>query len=183
MENILKYKKAGIILISLLVICIFVASIYSITREKELNLSSNTTNGSDKTAKPKGNNSTSNNGSNSGSKPTNGQKSPSATPKGAKPSQGNSSGSNNEVKQPNMTGVNDTTLTSKLKKEKGVIDGRIYVDKKVAYGAIIVKNGTSKSAATALANKYSQEIKKKFKDMRINVQVVDQKRSLAVVTI
>ncbi len=68
--------------------------------------------------------------------------------------------------------IKDSTLTKELGDEKIVEIGQIYVRGGIAYGAIVVRDNASNKEARKVAEKYMEKLKKKYKDMKINVQVV-----------
>ena len=80
------------------------------------------------------------------------------------------------VKQP------DITMSNKLKAEKNVLDGEIYMQGNIIYCAVIMKGGTKEDEAKSLAQRYLDEIKLKFKDKKINVQVLGDGKNLANLT-
>ncbi|MED1203285.1 hypothetical protein [Heyndrickxia acidicola] len=86
--------------------------------------------------------------------------------------------SKKEVKPANVTKLNTSTnkvdkkLTTSIKDEKGVISGQTYVQGKLAIGTLLLDKKVTDSQAKALANKYLQELKKQYKDKKINVQAV-----------
>ncbi|AYD41139.1 hypothetical protein D4Z93_11655 [Clostridium fermenticellae] len=74
--------------------------------------------------------------------------------------------------------VQDAKLTQSLKKEKGVSNGQVYVQNKTAVAAIVLKKDVSKKDAEALANKYADDLKKYYKDLKINVQAVQNNKNV-----
>lgn len=78
----------------------------------------------------------------------------------------------------------DKSLTNKLKQENGILDGRIYTQDNMAFGAVVVKSDINEQDAKSLAQKYANELKTKYKDKKVNVQVVtSDNRNLANITI
>ena len=63
-------------------------------------------------------------------------------------------------------------LTMKLKAEKGVMDGQVYTQNNMAIGTLVLDRSISNEAAQKLAEKYVAELKREYKNMRVNVQAV-----------
>lgn len=74
--------------------------------------------------------------------------------------------------------VQDTKMTQRLKQEKGVSNGQVYVQNKTAVAAIVLKKDVSKKDAETLANKYAGDLKKYYKDMKVNVQAVQNNKNI-----
>jgi hypothetical protein len=70
----------------------------------------------------------------------------------------------------------DLTLT--VKKEKHVLGGQIYVQNNIVIGAIVMDTGATASYAKIIGQKYLKLIKKKYKNTRINIQLVSNSKSL-----
>lgn len=103
---------------------------------------------------------------------------------------GNSSSkSSNDTKQStqnakgNSNVTQDAKKTEKLKKEKAVADGQVYVQNNVATATMIIKDNVSESDAKALADKYAKQLKESYKDMKVNVQAVQKGKNIADITI
>lgn len=100
-----------------------------------------------------------------------------------------SSNSSNDTKQStekdkgNTNIKQDTKKTEKLKKEKAVADGQIYIQNDVATATMVIKDNISESDAKALADKYAKELKENYKDMKVNVQAVQKGKNIADITI
>ncbi len=77
----------------------------------------------------------------------------------------------------------DTKKTKQLKKEKEVLDGKVYIRNNVATATMVIKDSVSESDAKALADKYAKELKKTHKDMKVNVQAVQKGKNIADITI
>lgn len=100
-----------------------------------------------------------------------------------------SSNSSNNTKQasekakdnPNIT--QDSKKTEKLKKEKAVADGQVYIQNNVATATMLIKDDISESEGKALAEKYAKELKESHKDMKVNVQAVQKGKNIADITI
>lgn len=92
----------------------------------------------------------------------------------------NMSGKPEAIEDPEI--IKDSTLTRELQKEKIVELGQIYVKGDVAYGAIVVKEMASKNQAQKVAEKYLDKMKKRYKNMKINVQVVRDGENLVNLT-
>ncbi|WP_123052846.1 hypothetical protein [Clostridium sp. JN-1] len=74
--------------------------------------------------------------------------------------------------------VQDGKMTQRLKKEKEVSNGQVYVRNKTAVAAIVLKNDVSKKDAETLANKYADDLKKSYKDLNVNVQAVQNNKNI-----
>jgi PBP1b-binding outer membrane lipoprotein LpoB len=70
-------------------------------------------------------------------------------------------------------------LTKEINEEKGVIAGQAYVKNGIAYGAIVLDKKVSDADAKKLAEKYARELKKEYKDMKVNVQAVRDGKNVA----
>ncbi|WP_373844679.1 hypothetical protein [Clostridium sp.] len=79
--------------------------------------------------------------------------------------------------------VVDTNYTEDLKKENGVQNGQVYVQNGIAIGTIMLKDNVSDADAKALAEKYAKELKKSYKDMKVNVQAVKAGKNVANITL
>ncbi|WP_411682655.1 hypothetical protein [Clostridium thailandense] len=75
--------------------------------------------------------------------------------------------------------VVDKNYTKDLKKENGVQNGQVYVQNGIAIGTILLKDSVSDADAKALAEKYANELKKTYKDMKVNVQAVKAGKNTA----
>lgn len=88
-------------------------------------------------------------------------------------------GKANQVKTAIQNKYNEN-LTTQVKKENNVLDAKIYTETDMAIGAIVVKREATEQEANALAQKYANQLKAKYKDKRAIVQVVTQdKKNLA----
>jgi PBP1b-binding outer membrane lipoprotein LpoB len=93
----------------------------------------------------------------------------------------------NEPKKEETTVKNEQTnelqqnkeLTKEINEEKGVIAGQAYVKNDIAYGAIVLDKKVSDDDAKKLAEKYAKELKKEYKDMKVNVQAVCDGKNVA----
>lgn len=79
--------------------------------------------------------------------------------------------------------VVDKNYTEDLKKENGVQNAQVYVQNNIAIGTMVLKDSVSDADAKALANKYAKELKKTYKDMKVNVQAVKKGKNVANVTL
>jgi type II secretory pathway component PulC len=68
--------------------------------------------------------------------------------------------------------VKDTNLTRELNNEKIFELGQIYKKGDIVFGAIVVKESSTKNEARKLGEKYFNKIKKRYKGMKVYVQVV-----------
>jgi hypothetical protein len=79
--------------------------------------------------------------------------------------------------------TDDTTKTAQLKKEKAVFDGKVYVQNNRAIATMVIKQNVSDKEAKDLAQKYAEDLKKKYKNMQVNVMAVRDNKNVADVTI
>ncbi len=92
---------------------------------------------------------------------------------------------NNNQKDSNNNGINqdgndegttkpdqDVDLTAKLLSDEEVSDGQIYLRKEWAIGVMTLKDEVSVERAKEKADEYGQQIKEKYPDKKVNVQVV-----------
>lgn len=68
--------------------------------------------------------------------------------------------------------VEDKEFVEKIKKEKGVKNALAYTQNNVAVAVIIAEKSMSKEAVNKLANKYSKELKEKYKNQKVVVQAL-----------
>jgi len=73
--------------------------------------------------------------------------------------------------------------TEDLKKEKEVQTGKVYIQNGMAIGTMIIKDSVSDAAAKKLAQKYATELKKEYKDMKVNVQAIKKGKNIANITL
>lgn len=74
--------------------------------------------------------------------------------------------------------VQDAALTKKVLKEKHVVAGQIYVRDKMVIGAIVMDKSSTKAYAKEIGTKYMKEIKTKYKNMKANIQIISNGKSL-----
>ena len=79
--------------------------------------------------------------------------------------------------------VTDKNYTESIKKEVGVQAGQVYVKNGVVSSTMVLKDTVSDADAKKLANKYATELKKTYKDMKINVQAVKKGKNVANITL
>lgn len=77
--------------------------------------------------------------------------------------------------------VLDKNYTEDIKKEKGASDGLVYVQGGVVTATIAVKSNVDDTAAKELGQKYEKELKKAYKDDKVNVQVVKDGKNIATI--
>jgi hypothetical protein len=77
----------------------------------------------------------------------------------------------------------DTDKTAKLKKEKSILNGKVYVQNNRAIATMVIKEGTSDKEAKDLAQKYANDLKKKYKNMQVNVMAVRDNKNIANITV
>lgn len=63
-------------------------------------------------------------------------------------------------------------LTKSILEEEGIIAGQAYKQDELAVGTLSLESHVSNEDAKKLAEKYADELKKKYKDLPVNVQVV-----------
>ncbi|MDR7870248.1 MAG: hypothetical protein RIN55_05265 [Tissierellaceae bacterium] len=66
----------------------------------------------------------------------------------------------------------DVDLTQRLLDDEDISDGQIYIRDEWAIGAIILEDNVSKDRAQEIAQQYAEEIKNKYNDKKVNVQVI-----------
>ena len=66
----------------------------------------------------------------------------------------------------------DVDLTEKLLADEEIMNGQIYLKDEWAVGAIILNDSVSKERAQEIAQQYAEEIKEKYNDKKVNVQVI-----------
>lgn len=66
----------------------------------------------------------------------------------------------------------DVDLTERLLADEEVLDGQIYLREEWAIGAMTVKDEVSVERAKEIADEYAQQIKEKYPDKKVNVQVI-----------
>ncbi|MTK12858.1 MAG: hypothetical protein F8N39_12495 [Clostridiaceae bacterium] len=99
--------------------------------------------------------------------------------------------STNDTKQSAQTNQNnngpkleqDIKKTKQLKKEKEIIDGQVYVQNNMVTATMIIKDNVSENDGKALADKYAKDLKASHKDMKVNVQAVQNGKNIANITI
>lgn len=79
--------------------------------------------------------------------------------------------------------VIDTKYTEDLKKETGVQEGQIYIQNGMAIATIILNDKISDEDAKKLAEKYAADLKKTYRDMKVNVQAVKNGKNIANITL
>jgi hypothetical protein len=72
------------------------------------------------------------------------------------------------------------SLTDSILKEKNVLGGQIYVQNGTVYGAIVMSKKTTANYAKTIGNKYLKLIKVKYKNTRVNLQIVSSNKSLYI---
>lgn len=77
----------------------------------------------------------------------------------------------------------DTDKTAQLKKEKAIFNGQVYVQNNRAIATMIIKSGVSDKEAKDLAQKYAQDLKKKYKNMQVNVMAVRDNKNIVNLTV
>ncbi|MBP2033729.1 hypothetical protein J2Z42_002436 [Clostridium algifaecis] len=83
--------------------------------------------------------------------------------------------------EPKIT-VNESK-TAQLKKEKSLMNGKVYVQNNRAIATMVVKSGVSDSEVKTLAQKYAKELKTEYKSIPVSVMAVRDNKNVANVTI
>lgn len=78
--------------------------------------------------------------------------------------------------------VVDKNYTADLKKESGVQAGQVYVQNGMVMATMILKDNVSDKAAKQLVDKYAKELKKAYKNMKVNAQAVRKGKNIANIT-
>jgi flagellar biosynthesis component FlhA len=73
-------------------------------------------------------------------------------------------------------------LTKQVKDEEGVIDGQVYEQDGMAIGTLVLDKKVSNKDAKKLAEKYAEELKAEYKDLKVNVQAVRDGKNVANIT-
>lgn len=85
-----------------------------------------------------------------------------------------------ETEQEAAPGVEQNEdLTKAVKDEEGVIDGQVYEQDGTAVGTLLLDKKVKDADAKKLAEKYADEIKKKYPDLPVNVQAVRDGKNVA----
>ena len=91
-----------------------------------------------------------------------------------------------EVKQEQNQGSEDIKqneeLTKQVNEEEGVLDGQVYEQGGMAIGTLVLDKKVSNEEAKKLAEKYAEELKDKYKDLKVNVQAVRDGKNVANIT-
>lgn len=66
----------------------------------------------------------------------------------------------------------DVDLTNMLLEDEEILNGKIYLRDEWAIGAITLKDEVSQDRAQEIAKKYANQIKEKYNDKKVNVQVI-----------
>lgn len=77
--------------------------------------------------------------------------------------------------------VKQEDLTEKLKKESIVADGQVYFQGDYVIATILAKEGSKEDEVKKLADKYAQDLKKKYDDKKVNVQAISGGKNVATV--
>ncbi|MHC6178754.1 hypothetical protein ACYUJ6_02670 [Clostridium sp. JNZ X4-2] len=77
----------------------------------------------------------------------------------------------------------DANKTAQLKKEKPILNGKVYVQNNRAIATMVIKEGISDKEAKNLAQKYARDLKKKYKNMQVNVMAVRDNKNIADITV
>lgn len=85
-----------------------------------------------------------------------------------------------DVKDPTKI-VADKNYTVDLKKEKGIQTADVYIQNGTAFATMFFKKGVADKDIKAIAEKYSQELKKTYKDYKVNVQALRGGKNVDVI--
>lgn len=77
----------------------------------------------------------------------------------------------------------DKKLTQKVKKEKIVLDGKVYEQGDYVYATLIIKEDVKKEEIDKVVNEYAQNLKKEHKDKKVNIQAVQGGKNVADITL
>lgn len=73
-------------------------------------------------------------------------------------------------------------LTKRVKDEEGVLDGQVYTQNGMAIGTLVLDKKVSDNDAKKLTEKYAEELKNEYKDLKVNVQAVRDGKNVANIT-
>jgi preprotein translocase subunit SecF len=100
---------------------------------------------------------------------------------------GCSTGSNYSSKPKTKTPVNsneqqkqDRELTGKVIKEEHVLNASVEIKEKEAFAAVVLKDNAPNEVGRKITEKYAKELKNKYKNKKIIVQVIKNGNSIAV---
>ncbi len=79
--------------------------------------------------------------------------------------------------------VQDINRTKQLSKEKDLDTGQVYVKNNMVTATMAFKDNVSQEDAKKLISKYEDALKKEYKDMKINIQAVQNNKSIANIVI
>ena len=72
-------------------------------------------------------------------------------------------------------------LTKKVTEEKGVVDGKVYEKDGIAVGEIVLEEKISDEDAKNLADRYVDEIAKKYKEMKVQVKAMRDGKTVVTI--
>lgn len=76
----------------------------------------------------------------------------------------------------------DKLLSQELTSEKEVLGGQVYMQNDMVFATMLIKNEVKEEDAKKVAQKYADELKKKYTGKKINVQAVQNGRNVANIT-
>ena len=89
-----------------------------------------------------------------------------------------------QAKENKILGITeDESKTKKLKREKIILDGKVYTQHNKAIVTMVIKEGVSDEEVKKLAQEYGENIKKKYDKMPVNVMAVRDNKKIVDITI
>lgn len=79
--------------------------------------------------------------------------------------------------------VKEEDFTEKIKKEDVVADGQVYFQGEYVVATMVVKDGANEEEVKRKADQYAKDLKKKYRDKKVNVQAVGNGKNIANVEI
>ncbi|KAJ48810.1 hypothetical protein BD780_000041 [Clostridium tetanomorphum] len=79
--------------------------------------------------------------------------------------------------------VQNEDLTKKIKNEKLLLDGQVYIQNDIVNCTMVAKKDVNPEEVKKLAQDYSKKLSAQFKGKKINVQAVQNRKSIADITI
>ncbi|MEN8905317.1 MAG: hypothetical protein ABF289_05110 [Clostridiales bacterium] len=74
-------------------------------------------------------------------------------------------------------------LTKEIKSEKGLYDGKVYIQDDYVIATMVVKEKIKKDLVDELVDEYGEKLKKEYKGKKINIQAVQDGENIANKTI
>lgn len=79
--------------------------------------------------------------------------------------------------------VEDTKRTQQISKEKDLLGGKVYVRDNMVTTTMVFKDNITEEDSKKLVSKYVEELKKEYKGMKINVQAVQNGKTIANIVV